>query len=157
MVAIFVVVVKRSVCEARAQLAVFFFCWQAGVRGISASPSKCEGKFAIELGGFCLIVLFRADVLRTCLVGCCFLFGARLFVRIAARGKGVVCVKSRQVHIAAWQGRRSAEGCAVRTVLFLIVLFHAGVLRMCLVGCCFLFWGPAFCSHCCPGAPVGGG
>ena len=99
---------------------------------------------------FVLIVLFRADVLRTCLVGCCFLFGARLFIRIVARGKGVVCAKSRQVHIAAWQGRRSAEGCAVRTVLFLIVLFHAGVLRMCLVGCCLLFGDRLFVARALP-------
>ena len=59
-------------------------------------------------------------------------------------------VKLRLVNIAAWQAKRSAEGCAVRTVLFLIVLFHADVLRMCLVGCCFLFGDRLFVARALP-------
>ena len=53
-------------------------------------------------------------------------------------------VKLRLVHIAAWQAKRSAEGCAVGPVLFLIVLFHPDVLHMSSVGFSFLFGARLF-------------
>ena len=48
-------------------------------------------------------------------------------------------VQLRLAHIAAWQAKRSAEGCAVGPVLCLIVLFHPDVLHMSSVGFSVLF------------------